>query len=133
MHQAHFQVFKLIKTCTSRLFFGAECNWDELNSRYCQRFGRKFGLQHRSRLDSRFSRSFSLLFFQLHPWDPVPLKSPPIARDGLPLEGGGGDGRQVTVSPLGRGRDCKRISRQTVAPSTHASKQPAFWATKPWG
>ena len=29
-----------------------------------------------------------------------PLKYPSIARDGLPL-GGGGDGRQVTVSPRG--------------------------------
>ena len=34
--------------------------------------------------------------------------------------GGGGDGRQVTVSQ-GGGGDCKGISRQTVVPSTDAS------------
>ena len=54
-----------------------------------------------------------------------PLQTPGLARDGLP--GGGGDGRQVTVS-RGGGGDCKGISRQTVVPSTDASKT---WVIKP--
>ena len=61
-----------------------------------------------------------------------PLKSPPMARDGLPLRGGGG-GRQVTVSPLRsqvtvsplRGG----IAGQTVVPSTDTSKQNTREAT----
>ena len=41
---------------------------------------------------------------------------------------GGGDGRQVTVS-RGGGGDCKGISRQTVVPSTDASKENTCEAT----
>ena len=40
---------------------------------------------------------------------------------------GGGDGRQVTV--IGGGGDCKGISRQTVVPSTDASKENTCEAT----
>ena len=42
---------------------------------------------------------------------------------------GGGDGRQVTVSRGGGGGDCKGISRQTVVPSTDASKENMCEAT----
>ena len=57
---------------------------------------------------------------------PPPLQTPGLARDGLP--GGGGDGRQVTVS-RGGGGDCKGISRQTVVPSTDARKENMCEAT----
>ena len=60
-------------------------------------------------------------------YPPPPLQTPGLARDGLP--GGGGDGRQVTVSWGGGGGDCKGISRQTVVPSTDASKENTCEAT----
>ena len=47
-----------------------------------------------------------------------PLKSPPVAPDGLPPRGG--DGRQVTVSPPRRG-DCK-----VPSPHTHTRKGPSL-------
>ena len=61
-------------------------------------------------------------------YPPPPLQSPGVARDGLP-GGGGGDGHQVTVSRGGGGGDCKGISRQTVVPSTDASKENTCEAT----
>ena len=63
--------------------------------------------------------------FYMYPFPP--LQTPGLARDGLP-GGGGGDGRQVTVS-RGGGGDCKGISRQTVVPSTDASKENTCEAT----
>ena len=47
---------------------------------------------------------------KMQEYTPAPsLKSPPVARHGLRSPGGGGDGRQVTVSTL-EGADCKGIS-----------------------
>ena len=59
-------------------------------------------------------------------YPPPPLQTPGLARDGLP--GGGGDGRQVTVS-RGGGGDCKGILGQTVVPTTDASKENTCEAT----
>ena len=53
-------------------------------------------------------------------YPPPPLQTPGLARDGLP----GGGGRQSPSDGLpGGGGDCKGISRQTVVPSTDASKE----------
>ena len=49
-----------------------------------------------------------------------PLQTPGLARDGLP--GGGGRRSPSDGLPGGGGGDCKGISRQTVVPSTDASK-----------
>ena len=54
---------------------------------------------------------------QLKP--PDPLQTPGVARNGLPAGGGGGR----------CGGDCKGISRQTVVPSTDASKENTCEAT----
>ena len=60
-------------------------------------------------------------------YPPPPLQTPGLARGGLPGGGRGEDGRQVTVSR--GGGDCKGISRQTVIPSTDASKENTCEAT----
>ena len=54
-------------------------------------------------------------------YPPPPLQSPVVARDGLP--GGGGRRSPSDGVPGGGGGDCKGISRQTVVPSTDASKE----------
>ena len=61
------------------------------------------------------------------------LPCPPLANSRVsarrsPGWGGGGDGRQVTVS-RGGGGICKGISRQIVVPSTDASKENTCEAT----
>ena len=52
---------------------------------------------------------------------PPPLQTPGLARGGLP--GGWGRWSPSDGLPGGRGWDCKGISRQTVVPSTDASKE----------
>ena len=57
---------------------------------------------------------------------PPPCKTPGLARDGLP----GGGGRRLPSDGLpGGGGGCKGISRQTVVPSTDASKENTCEAT----
>ena len=60
-------------------------------------------------------------------YPPPPLQSPGVARDGLP--GGGGRRSPSDGVPGGGGGDCKGISRQTVVPSTDASKENTCEAT----
>ena len=60
---------------------------------------------------------------------PAPLANSRVSARRSPGGGGGGDGRQVTVSRGGGGGDCKGISRQTVVPSTNASKENTCEAT----
>ena len=59
-------------------------------------------------------------------YPPPPLQSPGVARDGLP---GGGGRRSPSDGLPGGGGDCKGISRQTVVPSTDASKENTCEAT----
>ena len=65
----------------------------------------------------------------LDTYPPPPLQSPGVARDGLP----GGGGRRSPSDGVpgggGGGGDCKGISRQTVVPSTDASKENTCEAT----
>ena len=58
---------------------------------------------------------------------PPPLANSRVSAQRSPGWGGGGDGCQVTVSRGGGG--CKGISRQTVVPSTDASKENTCEAT----
>ena len=60
-------------------------------------------------------------------YPPPPLQSPGVARDGLP--GGGGRRSPSDGVPGGGGGHCKGISRQTVVPSTDASKENTCEAT----
>ena len=77
--------------------------------------------------DSTQVRSVKTIMTRATTLTPPPLEiSPHSARRSPPRGGGDGDGRQVTVSPLG---DCKGISRQSVVPSTDASKQNTSKAT----
>ena len=59
-------------------------------------------------------------------YPPPPLQTPGLARDGLP---GGGGRRSPSDGLPGGGGDCKGISRQTVVPSTNASKENTCEAT----
>ena len=61
-----------------------------------------------------------------HCYPAPPLQTPGLARDGLP---GGGGGRLPSDGLPGGGGDCKGISRQTVVPSTDASKKNTCEAT----
>ena len=63
-------------------------------------------------------------------YPPPPLQSPGVARDGLP----GGGRRSPSDGLPGGGGDCKGISKQTVVPSTDASKENTCEATfAVWG
>ena len=61
---------------------------------------------------------------QMYP--PPPLQTPGLARDSLP---GGGGRRSPSDGLPGGGGDCKGISRQSVVPSTDASKENTCEAT----
>ena len=65
--------------------------------------------------------------FQGKMWYPAPpLQTPRLAHNGLP---GGGGRRSPSDRFPGGGGDCKGISRQTVVPSTDASKENTCEAT----
>ena len=60
-------------------------------------------------------------------YPPPPLQTPGLARDGLP---GGGGGRSPSDGlPGGGGEIARGISRQTVVPSSNASKENMCEAT----